>query len=296
MDQHPTVTHRLPGPYITHPDGTQWPALGLGTWRYGEQASRRPDELRALRTALEEGYRLIDTAEMYGDGGAETLVGEALVGALKERSLHRSDLTIVSKAYPHHASRQGLRRACEASLRRLRVEHLDLYLLHWRGDIPLAETIDAFGHLVAIGLIRRWGVSNFDVEDLTQLHSMPGGRGCAANQVYLSLSERGPETHLLPWQQAHSIPLMAYSPLDQGGLPTHGTLRNIAQRHAATTAQVALAALLAKPGVMVIPKSSDPARIQENWRAQRLSLTPKDLADLDAAFPVPRSKRPLAIR
>lgn len=290
------MSYHAPGPRVRLPDGTQWPAVGLGTWRYGEHRSRRSAELNALRTALDTGYRLIDTAEMYGDGGAELLVGEAIQDAVRAGVLRREDLTIVSKAYPHHASRAGLRRACEASLRRLRLEHLDLYLLHWRGDIPLADTIAGFEDLVASGLILRWGVSNFDLGDMTELVAAPGGTSCAANQVYLSLSERGAETHLLPWQQDRSTPLMAYSPLDQGDLVGHGTLQHIGHRYGATSAQVALAALLAKPQVMVIPKSHDPRRIAENWHAQDLRLTEEDLAEIDAAFPVPRNKRPLAMR
>jgi diketogulonate reductase-like aldo/keto reductase len=283
-------------PTVATPDGAHCPALGLGTWRYGEDAALRAAEVHAIRAALDIGCRVIDTAEMYADGGAESIVGEALAQALRGAgAVARDDLVVVSKVYPHHASRREMRSACTASLRRLRLDHLDLYLLHWRGTVPLAETVEAFEDLVARGLIRRWGVSNFDVDDLSEISSLPGGSACAANQVYLSLTQRGPEFALLPWQQARSMPLMAYSPLDQGALARHPALRRIAHRHAATPTQVALAALLAKPGVMVIPKSSDPDRIRENWGARRLRLDAQDHADLDKAFPAPQRKHPLAM-
>lgn len=285
-----------PDPHVALPDGTRWPAMGLGTWRYGESGDDRPAEIRAVRSALEIGYRVIDTAEMYADGEAEAIVGAAVAAALRDGTVTRADLAIVSKVYPHNAGRNRMRKACEASLRRLGLDCIDLYLLHWRGDVPLEETVAAFEDLVARRLIRRWGVSNFDVHDMEALFALPGGDACAANQVYLSLSERGPESHLLPWQQARKVPLMAYSPIDQGALIGHPALRLVAKRYAATPAQVALAALLAKPQVMVIPKSSDAARQRENWRAQRLALSAADLAEIDATFPPPRRKRPLAMR
>jgi diketogulonate reductase-like aldo/keto reductase len=284
-----------PAEPVVFADGARWPALGLGTWRYGEHASRRAAEVGALRVALEIGYRVIDTAEMYGDGGAETVVGEAVSGALRDRLVDRDKLFIVTKVYPHNAGRSTMRIACEASLRRLRLDRIDLYLLHWRGDVPLTETVGAFEDLLADGRIARWGVSNFDTADLMELQALPGGRACAANQVYLSLSERSAEFDLLPWQRRHTMPMMAYSPIDQGALARHDVLSRIARRHGATPVQVALAALLALTGVMAIPKSSDAARLRENWGALSLHLTSEDRAELERAFPPPRKKRPLAM-
>jgi diketogulonate reductase-like aldo/keto reductase len=200
----------------------------------------------------------------------------------------------VSKVYPHNATRSGTIAACERSLKRLGIERIDLYLLHWRGHISLAETVGEFESLQQRGHIARWGVSNFDTADMQELDALRTGKACAANQVYLSLRERGPEFDLLPWQQARSMPLMAYSPIDQGALATDGTLARVAKRHSATAAQVALAALLQLRGVMPIPKSSEPARLRENWQAAALRLSDEDRAELDRAFPLPRRKRPLA--
>lgn len=283
---------------VAFADGTCWPALGLGTWRYGESASRRLTEVQALRAAIDIGYRLFDTAEMYAQGAAESILGEALRGAMREAAegaLRRADCFIVSKVLPHNAGRKAMRRACEDSLRRLGIDRLDLYLLHWRGQAPLAETVAGFEELIERGLIARWGVSNFDTTDIQELEAVAGGRACAVNQVYLSLGERGAQYDLLPWQQARSIPLMAYSPIDQGALVDHQALARVAARRAATPAQVALAALLALPGVMPIPKSSDAGRLRENWAAGSLQLDTDDLAELDRAFPIPRRKRPLAM-
>ncbi|MBL8288656.1 MAG: aldo/keto reductase [Rubrivivax sp.] len=252
-------------------------------------------EVRALRAALDIGYRVFDTAEMYGDGGAEQVLGEALQASWRAGELAREDIFIITKVYPHNAGTRAMRKACEASLRRLGVEQVDLYLLHWRGDVPLDETIAAFGELVQRGCIARWGVSNFDVADMRELEALPGGRACAANQVYLSVSERGAEYELLPWQQARSMPLMAYSPIDQGALAGNEALARVAARHGATAAQVALAALFAMPGVMAIPKSANEQRLRENWAAAQLQLTNEDLADLDRAFPRPSGKKPLAM-
>jgi len=248
-----------------------------------------------VRTALEIGYRLIDTAEMYGEGGAESVVGEALSAAVARGDVSRESVTLVSKVYPHNAGASTMRTACEASLKRLRVESLDLYLLHWRGTVPLRETVDAFEDLVQRRLIARWGVSNFDVSDLQELATMSGGTACAANQVYLSVRQRGPEFALLPWQRSRGMPLMAYSPLDQGVHSDAPVLNRLAQRHAATPAQIALAALLAQPGVLVIPKASNPQHQRDNLAAGRLRLTPEDRAELDKAFPPPGRKQPLAM-
>jgi diketogulonate reductase-like aldo/keto reductase len=279
---------------IRLPDGATIPALGLGTWRYGESTSRRNAEVAALRRAFEIGYRLVDTAEMYGEGGAEAVVGEAVLGALRANVLRREDLFIASKVYPHNAGHGAMRESCAASLRRLGVQCLDLYLLHWRGGVPLSETVAAFEELVERGWIARWGVSNFDVDDLRELTSISGGAACAANQVYYSLGERGAEFALLPWQRQRAMPLMAYSPLGQGELLAHATLDEIAARHGATPAQVALAALLEHDGVIAIPKSASASRLQENWDALRLCLNAADRDRLARAFPPPRRKTPLA--
>jgi diketogulonate reductase-like aldo/keto reductase len=268
----------------------------LGTWQYGENTAQRAAEVAALRAAFEIGYRVIDTAEMYGEGGAETVVGRALAEALAAGVVKRDEVFIVSKVYPHNASESAMRRACDASRRRLGVDCIDLYLLHWRGAVPLAETLAGFEALRQRGWIARFGVSNFDVADLEELAALPGGAACAANQVYHSLSERGPEFALLPWQQARRMPLMAYSPIDQGALVRHRALADVAQRHGATPAQVALAALLALPGVMVIPKSRQVSRLRENWDSQRLPLDAADRAALEKALPPPKRKRPLAMR
>jgi diketogulonate reductase-like aldo/keto reductase len=292
MDASPVTPARSAGA-----NAERWPALGLGTWRLGEQRSRRSAEVQALRLALEIGYRLIDTAEMYGEGGAEEVVGEALAGATAA-GLDRSKVFVVSKLYPHHASRAGVLSACERSLRRLRIDQIDLYLLHWRGAVPLRDTLAGFAEARRRGWIRHWGVSNFDVNDLEELVALDGGDACAANQVYYSLGQRGVEFDLLPWMQSRSMPLMAYCPIDQGALAgarAPRALQEVAARHGATPAQVALAAVLAPPGVIAIPKSAQAAHLRENWGAQAIALDAADRTALDAAFPPPRRKRPLAM-
>ena len=277
------------------PSGEPRPALGLGTWRLGEAPSSRAAEVGALRQALEMGWRVIDTAEMYGQGGAETVTGQAVAEALRA-GLPRSELFIVSKVLPQHASARGVQAACEASLRRLQLEQIDLYLLHWRGAVPLQDTVRGFEELQRRGLIRLWGVSNFDLDDMRELSAVPGGRACATNQVYYSLSQRGVEFELLPWQRVHQMPLMAYSPFDQGELVDHPRLRPVAERHRATPAQVALAWLLHQPGVMVIPKAGNALHLRHNWAAQQLRLSPQDLAELALHFPPPAARQPLAVR
>ena len=285
------------GPYreVTLPHGADIPALGLGTWRMGESSSRSAQEVAALRLAIEIGYRVIDTAEMYGAGGAESVVGEALRGAM-HAGITRDQLFVVSKALPEHADTAGLIAACEASLRRLQIEHLDLFLLHWRGSVPLKDTIDGFEILQRRGLIRHWGVSNFDFEDMRDLFDAPGGTACSANQVWYSLTQRGIEYELLPWQRVHQMPLMAYCPIDQGALADHPGLRDVATRHGATPAQVALAWLMHQPGVMPIPKAVSSLHLRHNWQAAQLALTRRDLTELDAEFPWPARKTPLAMR
>ena len=270
---------------VTLPGGRRVPALGQGTWRMGEDPERRAEESAALRAGVERGLAVIDTAEMYGEGATETFLGEALAG-LRDRVL------LVSKAYPQNASRARLRRACEGSLKRLRAERLDLYLLHWRGGVPLAETVEAMEALRDEGLVAAWGVSNFDADDLEDLIDA-GGDACAANQVLFNLTRRGPEFDLLPLLGKLSMPCMAYSPVEQGRLLGHPALAGVAERHGATAAQVALAWLLRQPDVLVIPKAGTVAHVEENRAAVEIALTDADLADLDRAFPPPTRKVPL---
>jgi diketogulonate reductase-like aldo/keto reductase len=269
---------------VQFPDGSSVPALGQGTWRMGERGDRRA-EAAALRLGLDLGMTLIDTAEMYGEGGAEEVVAEAIAG-------RRDEVFLVSKVYPHNASRGKLPRALDASLKRLKVERLDLYLLHWRGGVKLAETVEAMEQARAAGKIARWGVSNLDVDDLEELGAAL--KDCATDQVLWNLEARGVEYDLLPFCAKQGMPVMAYSPIGQGGaLLKHRVLAAIAGRHGATPAQVALAFVLAKPGVIAIPKASNPVHVKENVKAAALMLTSKDLKALDAAFPPPKRKRPL---
>ena len=262
--------------------------LGLGTWTMGERRRDRTREVAALRLGVDLGLTLIDTAEMYGEGGAEEIVGEAIAG-------RRDGVFLVSKVYPHNASAKGTIAACERSLARLRTDRLDLYLLHWRGSVPLAETIGAFAKLQRDGKILRWGVSNFDVVDMEELVALTGGDDCATNQVYLSLGERGVEWSLLAWMRARKLPLMAYSPLGQGRLLGHRALGRVAAAVGATPAQVALAWLLTKDGVVPIPQSSNAAHIREIAAVPELALDRSMLAVLEAAFPPPAGPRALAM-
>jgi diketogulonate reductase-like aldo/keto reductase len=252
----------------------------------GESRSRRRAEVAALRLGLDLGVALIDTAEMYGEGGAEEVVGEAIRG-------RRDDAFVVTKFYPHHAARKALRAACDASLARLGIERIDCYLYHWRGSVPLAETVGALGELLAQGKIASWGVSNFDVDDLEELARVPGGEAVTVNQVLYNLRRRGVEYDLLPWCREHGIDVMAYSPLDEGPLARHPALATIARRLEATPAEVALAWTMRSPGVCSIPKASRPEHVRANRRAADLTLDADALAALDRAFPPPRSKRPL---
>ena len=281
---------------VALPDGTLLPALGLGTWHLGESAARRADEVAAVRTAIELGYRVIDTAEMYADGGAEEVVGQGVADALRAGTVTREQLFIVSKVTPHNASRAGMVAACERSRRRLMLDHIDLYLLHWPGPHPLRDTVAGFEALQAGGHIRHWGVSNFDTDDLRELTALPGGARCAANQVYHSLSTRGAEFDLLPWQRERQMPLMAYCPLDQGDLAADATLGRLAERSGVTASQVALAWSMAQPGVMVIPKAVREAHLRENLAAADRVLSAADLAEIEAHFSAPRRKVPLAMR
>lgn len=271
------------------------PNIGLGTWRMGEDASRRRAEIAAVREALAVGYRLIDTAEMYGEGGAEAVVGAALAEALRVGDVRRDELVVVSKVYPHNATRRGTPAACTRSLERLGLEHMDLYLLHWRGAVPLAETVEALQGLQACGLVGRWGVSNFDVDDMEELWALDGGEDCAANQVYYSLGERGPAHSLLPWLQARGVPLMAYSPIDQGAIARDAELAARAAELGLSAAQLALAWLAAQPGVVPIPKAVRSEHLRENLAAVGRALDETTRAMLAERYPVPSRKRPLAM-
>lgn len=284
--------------YLALPGAGRIPALGLGTWRMGEAPASRAAEVAAVRCAIEIGYRLIDTAEMYGDGGAEEVVGQAVAEALRAGDVRRDELFIVSKVYPHNASRGGTPKACARSLARLGLDHIDLYLLHWRGEHPLAQTCDALRALVADGRIGHWGVSNFDIDDMEELVAIAAngaGGGCAANQVYYSVAERGPEFSLLPWQRERAIPLMAYSPIDQGALAADPGLDRLAQRLGTSAAQLALAWVLAQPGVVAIPKAVREAHLRANFAAAELELDADTLAEIDRLHRPPTRKKALAM-
>lgn len=270
------------------PSGKPVPVLGQGTWHLGQGRHPRQMELDALRLGIDLGLTLVDTAEMYGDGASEALVGEAIAD-------RRDDVFLVSKVMPHHATASGTIAACEASLRRLATDRLDLYLLHWRGSVPLRETLDGFSRLLDAGLIRHWGVSNFRVADLAQLIRLPGGDGVATNQVLYNLAHREIEWDLLPWCLEARLPVMAYSPIEQGRLLTHPVIRAVAARHDATTALVALAWVLDHERVIAIPEAGTPRHVEENRAALELSLTAADLADLEDAFPPPFGPSPLPV-
>ena len=270
--------------------GKRIPVLGQGTWRMGESKSARAREVAALRLGIELGMSLIDTAEMYGNGGAEEIVAEAIKG-------QHQGVFVVTKVYPHNASCSELPKACERSLKRLRIDAIDLYLLHWRERTPsLQETVDTFEKLCAAGKIKRWGVSNFDVDDMGELLSLEHGRKCAANQVLYNLQNREIEFDLLPWSQANKIPLMAYSPVGHSGaLLKNSALKEIGTAHDATPAQIALAWVLRQPDVIAIPKASNEAHVRDNAASLKIKLTKEDLTDLDREFPSPKSKRPLPV-
>jgi diketogulonate reductase-like aldo/keto reductase len=280
---------------VALPDGSRIPALGLGTWRLGEARSRRAAEVASVRRALALGYRLIDTAEMYGEGGAEEVVGEALAQAMQAGELRREDVFVVTKVYPHNASRKGTIAACDRSRRRLGLDRVDLYLLHWRGAHPLRETVAGFRELVAAGHVARWGVSNFDVDDLEELAHVADPAECAANQVYYSLSERGPEFGLLPWMRERRMPLMAYSPIDEGRMADDARLRAIGAARGLSPAQVALAWAASRQGVVAIPKAVSEKHQRENLAAADIELDAGELRRIDAAFPPPGRKSPLAM-
>jgi len=271
---------------VTLPAGERVPAFGVGTWHMGEKPKSRAEEVATLRLAIELGATLIDTAEMYGEGQAEELVGEAIAG-------RRDDVFLVSKVYPHNATRSGAVAACERSLRRLNTDRLDLYLLHWRGNVPFDQTMAAFVALQKAGKIRHYGVSNLDVDDMEALWSVPGGRNVQTDQVLYNLARRAIEWDLLPWLRERRIPVMAYSPIEQGRILRNPHLVEFAKRYGMTPAQVALAWLLKEDDIIVIPKTAQPERLQENLGALKFRLTPEQLAELDRIFPPASRPRPL---
>lgn len=274
--------------YVTLPSGEQFPALGMGTWLMGERRAARAEEIAALRHGIDLGMGLIDTAEMYGDGATESLVGEAIAG-------RRDQVFLVSKVYPHNASRQGTLAACERSLARLRTDCIDLYLLHWRGNVPFAETVDAFECLQREGKIRHWGVSNLDPADMAELYATPGGNRVATDQVLYNLTRRGIEWDLLPWCAERNIPVMAYSPIEQGRLSDEPGLGDLAAEIGLSAAQLALAWVLSRKNVVAIPKAGSRSHVDENFAALTHSLDHAVLARLDRLFPPPHRATPLAM-
>ncbi|MCL4710284.1 MAG: aldo/keto reductase [Pseudorhodoplanes sp.] len=275
-------------PTVALPSGENVPVLGQGTWFMGERSAHAADEAAALRLGLDLGMTLIDTAEMYADGGAEEVVADAIAG-------RRDDVFLVGKVLPENASRRGTIAACERSLRRLGTDHIDLYLLHWSGSHPFADTVAAFRQLQKDGKIRHWGVSNLDIDEMEEIVALPEGGACATDQVLYNLTRRGIEFDLLPWCRKRRMPVMAYSPIEQGRMLGHPALKAVGARHDATPTQVALAWLLRQDGLIVIPKAADPRHVRENRAALSVALTPEDLSALDKAFPPPARKRPLEI-
>jgi len=268
--------------------GEKIAALGQGTWHFAESPAKWADEVASIRLGVDLGMTVIDTAEMYSNGAAEALVGEAIAG-------RRSEVFLIDKVLPHHATRVGTVRACKASLDRLGVEYIDLYLLHWRGPVPLVETIEGFAELKLDGLIRHWGVSNFDLDDMVELSSVSDGDEVQTNQILYNLTRRGPEYALLPWLSQHGIPTMAYSPFEQARLLEHPALQPIARSHNATPAQIALAWVLQHDGVNAIPRAGTPSHVRQNAAARDIELTREDLDTLDRAFPPPTQPHPLDV-
>jgi diketogulonate reductase-like aldo/keto reductase len=271
---------------ITLPCGESVPALGQGTWHIGDDPSTRQQEIECIRHGIDLGLALIDTAEMYGDGRSETLLGEAIAG-------RRSDVFLVSKVYPHNASRRAMAASCNGSLKRLRADTIDLYLLHWAGDVPLAETVEAFEALQRAGKIRHWGVSNLDLSLMQELHRVAGGAAVQTDEVLYNLGRRGIEWDLLPWLRERGTPVMAYSPLEEGRLLRHRGLSEFAKRHRMTAAQVAIAWLMSQNGVIAIPKTGNRQRLQENAGALERALTAQQLDELDTLFMPPDGPSPL---
>ncbi|WP_336781220.1 aldo/keto reductase [Paenibacillus illinoisensis] len=287
------ATHGEKKRTVLLPDGTSLPAIGQGTWYMGEDRSARAQEVRALRNGIELGMTVIDTAEMYAEGGAEEVTGEAIAGC-------RDDVFLVSKVYPHHADRKQMVTACENSLRRLGTDRLELYLLHWRGSVPLEETVQALEELKQAGKILRWGVSNLDTEDMQELWDIPAGQHCAVNQVLYHAASRGIERNLLPWLRERHIPVMAYCPLAQGGrlrteLLKHPVMRSIAAERGVTTSQIALSWVIRDGDVLAIPKAVQLSHVAENAAAMDIVLTNEEVGRLNEAFPAPAGKVPLDI-
>jgi diketogulonate reductase-like aldo/keto reductase len=272
--------------YVTLRSGQKMPVLGQGTWGFGEARRDRSAAVKALQLGLDLGMNLIDTAEMYGEGGAEEIVGEAIAG-------RRDEVFIVSKVYPHNASREGTVAACERSLKRLKTERIDVYLLHWRGSVPLAETVEAFEALTRAGKIASFGVSNFDGDDMAELWRVADGAKATTNQILYNLTRRGVEWDLLPWCRNEGVPVMAYSPIEQGRMLKTPALTALAQRRGVSAAQLALAWLLRQDGVVVIPKAGRAEHVRENAAALEIDLSAEEQAALDRAFPPPKGKRPL---
>lgn len=278
---------------IILPDGTELPKLGQGTWNMGDDLSKRQQEIEALRLGVELGMTVIDTAEMYGEGKSEEMVGEALKDI-------RNQVFLVSKVYPHNASKEKIKEACENSLRRLKTEFLDLYLLHWRGSVPLKDVVEGMEQLKEEGKIKRWGVSNFDASAMEELLSIPGGENCQINQVLYHLGSRGIEYELIPWHESHQIPLMAYSPLAQGGdlnnrLLSSASVNEIGEKYGASPQQILLAWAMHKEGIMAIPKSGNPTHTASNGASVEINFTEEELKELDRAFPAPNHRTSLDI-
>ncbi|MFB5664294.1 aldo/keto reductase [Alteribacillus sp. HJP-4] len=279
--------------HITLPDGTTIPAVGQGTWHMGENPADKNKEIYALQLGVERGMKVIDTAEMYGDGESEKVVGKAIAGS-------RDDLFLVSKVYPHNAGKDNIFTACENSLRRLGTDCIDLYLLHWGGGVPLSETVEGMEQLIKEGRISRWGVSNFDTKDMVELWRTPGGDNCAVNQVLYHLGSRGIDVDLVPWHAAHNVPMMAYCPLAQGGrlrkqLMTDPAIEKIAAQHNASSMQIALAWTIRNNNVLAIPKAVQEKHVLENAEAASIELSEQEINMLDKAFPKPSAKPPLDI-
>lgn len=282
-------------PKAVLPDGSEIPRLGQGTWRVGENAQAEETEIQSLRTGIELGMGLIDTAEMYGEGGAEAVIGKAVQG------VSRDSLYLVSKVYPQNAGRGQMFTSCEESLKRLGTDYLDLYLLHWPGSIPLEETVECMEELVSQGKIKRWGVSNFDIDDMEALFAVPNGNRCTVNQVLYHLGSRGIEYDLLPWMRRHSMPVMAYCPIAQAGalrskMLSDETVVRIAQEKGLTVVQLLLAFVLSQPDMIAIPKAANPVHLKENAVAAGIILTDEERRALDAAFPAPTMKTMLDIQ
>lgn len=271
---------------IEFPDGTTVGSLGQGTWFMGEDPARKTEEIEALRTGVDLGMTVIDTAEMYGDGHSEVLVGEAVKGI-------RKDVYLVTKVLPQNADYEGTKKACENSLRRLGTDYVDLYLLHWAGPHPIEETVRAMTELRREGKILNWGVSNLDVDEIEDFMSVEGGKSCATNEVLYNLMRRGIEYDLLPWCREHKMPVIAYSPIERGKLAFDTTLRHIAARHNATPSQIALAWVLREPNILAIPKASSVAHVRDNYGALSIQLTEEDMKWINEAFPAPTRKMPL---